>query len=41
MRGNNFRKVNHKTNPILAYKMGFEDGLKESGVQGFNASNML
>jgi hypothetical protein len=34
-------RINHKTNPAIAYKMGYEAGLKESGTQGFMASNIM
>ena len=34
-------KVNHKTPAPVAYVMGYEDGIKESGRNGFVASNML
>lgn len=34
-------RINHKTNPAIAYKMGYETGLKESGTQGFMASNIM
>lgn len=34
-------KINHKTPAPKAYMMGYEAGLKESGVQGFQAANMM
>ena len=33
--------VNYKTNPAVAFKMGYEAGLKESNIQGFMASNIM
>ena len=34
-------KINHKTPPAVAYMMGYEMGLKESGRNGYIASNMM
>lgn len=34
-------KINHKTPAPVAYMMGYEAGLKESGMQGFYAANCM